>query len=34
VYQKAIKEYLPYYNGQRLHLGINLQTPLQMVPSY
>ena len=33
-YQRAIRDYLPYYNNQRLHLGINLQTPLQMVPSY
>jgi len=26
-YQKAISEYLPYYNNERLHLGLNLKTP-------
>lgn len=31
---KALSEYLPYYNKKRLHFGINLKTPLQMVPSY
>ncbi len=30
-YQKAIDEYLPYYNNRRLHLGINLKTPLECV---
>lgn len=30
-YRKAIQVYLPYYNNERLHLGINLLTPLQMV---
>lgn len=25
----ALKKYIPYYNGKRLHLGLNLQTPLQ-----
>jgi transposase InsO family protein len=33
-YARAIRRYLPYYNGERLHLGLNLKTPLQMVPSY
>lgn len=36
-YQRAIREYLPYYNGRRLHFGINFQTPaeiLKVVPSY
>ena len=33
-YRKAIKQYLLYYNGERLHLGINLKFPLQMVLSY
>lgn len=33
-YQKAIQEYLPYYNGERLHLGLNLKTPLEVVRSY
>src|SRR3990167_8350749 len=27
-FQKAIMEYLPYYNNERLHLGINYLTPL------
>ena len=30
-FKKAIKQYLPYYNGQRLHLGINFKTPLECV---
>jgi transposase InsO family protein len=33
-YQEAIREYLPYYNKQRLHLGINYQTPVEVVRSY
>jgi transposase InsO family protein len=28
-YQRAITKYLPYYNEQRLHLGINYQTPME-----
>ena len=28
-YQQAIAEYLPYYNNERLHLGINFLTPLE-----
>lgn len=31
---KALKKYLIYYNQDRLHMGINLLTPLQMIPSY
>lgn len=31
---RALKKYLAYYNTERLHLGINLQTPLQVVRSY
>ncbi len=27
----ALKDYLPYYNGKRLHFGLNLQTPLQVL---
>ena len=27
-YRKALEPYLPYYNGERLHLGLNLLTPL------
>ena len=30
-FQKAIDEYLPYYNKQRLHLGLNFKTPLECV---
>lgn len=33
-YQRAIDRYLPYYNGKRLHLGIDLKTPLQVMRSY
>jgi len=32
-YEKSIKQYLIYYNSERLHLGINLLTPLQLLPS-
>ena len=28
---KALKIYLPYYNGERLHMGINYQTPLEVL---
>jgi transposase InsO family protein len=34
LYQRAIDKYLIYYNNQRLHLGINLKTPLEVVLSY
>lgn len=30
----ALKRYLRYYNQERLHMGINMLTPLQMIPSY
>lgn len=30
-YQKAIIEYLPYYNKERMHLGLNFKTPLECV---
>ncbi len=33
-YQGALNNYLPYYNQERLHLGINLLTPIQLIPSY
>jgi transposase InsO family protein len=29
-YNRALKRYLPYYNGERLHLGIALKTPSQL----
>lgn len=34
VYQSAISLYLPYYNDERLHLGLHLKTPLEVVRSY
>ena len=30
-YQKALKRYIEHYNFKRLHLGINLKTPFQVV---
>jgi len=27
---RALKKFLPYYNGERLHLGINLKTPEEL----
>ena len=30
-YQKALDEYLPYYNTERLHMGINYQTPSEVM---
>lgn len=30
-FRKALKEYLPYYNEERLHMGINYQTPSQVM---
>lgn len=37
-YRKAIKKYLVYYNGERMHMGINFLTPLkkiaETIPSY
>lgn len=38
VINKALPEYLEYYNNERLHLGLNLKTPAQIllkaIPSY
>lgn len=31
-FRLALKEYLPWYNEERSHMGINYQTPLSMVP--
>ena len=28
---KALKRYLPYYNEKRLHFGLKLQTPMQVL---
>lgn len=33
-YQRAIDGYLPYYNTERLHLGIKLKTPAEVITSY
>lgn len=33
-YRRALRSYLPYYNTDRLHLGLSLKTPLQVMPSY
>jgi transposase InsO family protein len=30
-YNHALKKYLRYYNGERLHMGINLKTPMQLL---
>jgi transposase InsO family protein len=29
----ALKNYLPYYNNERIHMGINYQTPLEVLRS-
>lgn len=34
VINQCLPKYLTYYNTQRLHLGLNLKTPLQVMPSY
>lgn len=31
-FKKALETYMPYYNNERTHMGINYLTPLQMVP--
>lgn len=31
LYQRALRVYLPYYNTERLHLGLNLKTPSQVL---
>lgn len=28
-YKRALPEYIHYYNAERLHLGLNLKTPLE-----
>ena len=30
-YNRALKKYLPYYNMKRLHLGISLKAPIQLI---
>ena len=32
-FKKSLKEYLPYYNTERIHMGINYQTPLEVLRS-
>ena len=32
-FKKALNTYLPYYNNERTHMGINYKTPSQLVPS-
>jgi transposase InsO family protein len=33
-FKKALGVYLPYYNTERTHMGINYQTPSQLIPRY
>lgn len=33
-FRKAIKVYLPYYNNERIHMGINYKTPQEVLRSY
>lgn len=33
-YQKAIPEYIHYYNTERPHMGLQMQTPLEVMRSY
>lgn len=30
-FNRALKKYLPYYNTERLHLGISLKSPIQLI---
>ncbi len=30
-FKKSIAEYMPYYNTERIHMGINYQTPLEVL---
>lgn len=30
---RALEKYLRYYNGERLHMGISLRTPIQLIPN-
>jgi transposase InsO family protein len=32
-FRKSLAEYLPYYNTERIHMGINYQTPLEVLRS-
>lgn len=33
-YQKVLPEYLRYYNHERPHMGLNMKTPIEVIPSY
>jgi transposase InsO family protein len=33
-FKRALKKYLPYYNQERIHMGINYQTPSQVMQRY
>ena len=33
-WQRGIPEYLRFYNTERPHMGLDMKTPLQVVPSY
>ncbi|TXH07149.1 MAG: hypothetical protein E6Q06_03875 [Candidatus Moraniibacteriota bacterium] len=33
-FRKALKEYLPYYNEERLHMGIEYRTPREVMQRY
>ena len=33
-FKSALKEYLPWYNGERTHIGLNYQTPLEVLRRY
>jgi len=30
-FREALGQYMPYYNNERLHMGINYQTPLEVL---
>jgi transposase InsO family protein len=30
-FRKALREYMPYYNFERAHMGINYQTPMEVL---
>lgn len=32
-FRKALRQWLPYYNGERMHMGINFKTPAQLLQS-
>lgn len=33
-FRQALREYLPYYNTERMHLGLNYQTPQEVMQRY